>query len=681
MNYITVDEFNFNSLAEVEILKRNKRKKGSDNYLNIVTAFDIEASRLVDIEQSVMYIWQFQYGTDVTVVGRYWSEFLWLFEKISEHIKDVAKLVVYVHNLSYEFQFLKGIYKFQPDDVFCTDSRKILKCTMYECIEFRCSYYLTNMSLDRFLKKYNVENKKLSGEEFNYNKVRYPWTELSESELEYCINDVKGLVQALIKQLKSDDDNIQTVPLTSTGYVRRDVKEAMKQFNYEQLHDMLPDVKVYKLLREAFRGGDTLSNRWNTDEIIENVKSVDIVSSYPSSMLTYKYPMTKFYKEDVSDFEKLYNSGTRALLFRVVFIDLDVKDIAEGHLYLSRDKCRNIENGTFVNGRILCADYLETTLTDIDYEILNRRYKYKEKYITVLYSARYKKLPSMFRHVIMNYYRIKTELKGVSEEDENYYYYMKNKEKLNSSYGMTVEDPAKDEVKFINGEYIKEDKPLNELLTKNNHSAFLNYAWGVWVTAYSRKRLADGIDVVTKKGTEPMNFIYSDTDSIKYVGDVNFSNLNKQLEEEAVSNKAYATDKYGEVHFMGVFEDEGYKLPNRFKTLGAKKYVLEDKDKKLHITIAGVNKIKGAKELERIENFSEGFIFKEGGGTESVFNDNVNISYLTLDGKKLEITDNVVIRDSTYTLGITAEYRKVLDGLVDIKYSDVDIEGLYKVKE
>ena len=129
-----------------------------------------------------------------------------------------------------------------------------------------------------------------------------------------------------------------------------------------------------------------------------------------------------------------------------------------------------------------------------------------------------------------------------------------------------------------------------------------------------------------------------------------------------------------------MFEDEGYKTPNRFKTLGAKKYVLEDPNKKLHITIAGVNKLKGADELAKIENFKEGFIFNKAGGTESVFNDNIDMYYLTLEGKQLHITDNVVIRDSTYTLGITAEYRAILDGLVEIKYSDHDIEGLYKVK-
>ena len=128
---------------------------------------------------------------------------------------------------------------------------------------------------------------------------------------------------------------------------------------------------------------------------------------------------------------------------------------------------------------------------------------------------------------------------------------------------------------------------------------------------------------------------------------------------------------------MGVFEDEGYKLPNRFKTLGAKKYVLDDG--KLHITIAGVDKKLGAVELGTIENFKEGFTFKDAGGTEAVYNDNVRMK-VKKDGHILEIRDNVVIRPSTYTLGITAEYRAILDGLINIKYSDEDIAGLYKVK-
>ena len=675
-----IEDFNYDQLADLTIIPKIPRKKSSKPYLDIVTAFDIETTRLPDIEQSFMYIWQFQYGLNQTVTGRTWEEFFKFLQKIADRIRGVAWLVCYIHNASFEFTFLKGLYDFQPDEVFATESRKVLKFTMYDCIEFRCSYYLTNLPLNKFLLKYNVENKKLSGEEFDYSKIRYPWSPLTAKEMEYCINDVKGLVQALYRQMKSDGDTIQSIPLTATGYVRRDVKEAMKSFNHRQLQDMLPDADVYRLLREAFRGGDTIANRWMADEIIEDVQSVDITSSYPSSMLMRKYPMTRFYREDPADFKRLYKLKSKALLFRIVLMGLKLKDQSQGHTYLSRDKCRNIEGGTFSNGRIVRADYLETTITDVDYEIIARRYTWNKQIVTDLYSSRYKMLPVMLRSVVIQYYKVKTELKGVEEGTDDYLFYMKNKEKLNSTYGMTVEDPAKDTIEFIDGDFVPKDESLDHLIAVHNQSAFLSYAWGVWVTAWSRKRLADGIDVVTHNDKEPMNFIYSDTDSIKYVGDVDFTEYNRKVEEEATRWKAYAADRNGEVHYMGEFESEHYELPNRFKTMGAKKYVLEDKDKRLHITIAGVNKKEGGKELGKIENFKEGFVFNKAGGTESVFNDHIDMT-IQRDGHDLHITDNVVIRDSSYTLGITAEYRAILNGVMEIKYSDHDIEGLFKVKK
>lgn len=669
-----IDSFDYETLKHIPIIKT--RKKNEADILNVITAFDIEATRLTEIEQAIMYVWQFQFGLDITIIGRTWEEFKTFVCRLKEAIGKEKKLVCYVHNLSYETQYLKSIFDLKPDDVVIIDDRKILKCTIEDFLEMRCSYMLTNLSLDKLLKKYDVENKKLSGQ-FDYNKKRYPWTELNDTEMEYCINDVKGLVQALTIQMKADGDDLKTIPLTSTGYVRRDTRQAMNKC--VGIKELLPNVSVYKLLREAFRGGDTLSNRWNTDKIIENVKSVDIVSSYPASLIIDRYPMTPFCRQNTEDFQKLKNNGMFALLFQIAFININVKDITEGHLYLSRDKCRNVIKPTYVNGRVLCADYLETTITDIDFEIINRRYKYDNYIIIQLFSSRYKKLPQPLNEVIMNYYRNKTVLKGSKEGTDDYLFYMKNKELLNSCYGMMAQDPAKDKIKLIDGLYVHEDRPIAELLKEYYKTAFLSYAWGVFCTAHSRKRLSDGIDCITKYGKEPINFVYSDTDSIKYIGNPDISILNKRLQNEALKSKAYAIDRNGEVHFMGVYEDEGYELPNRFKTMGAKKYVLEDKDKHLHITIAGVNKSKGGDELRTIENFKEGFIFKEAGGTESVYNDNVNMN-ITIEGHQLHITDNVVIRDSEYTLGITEEYRNILDGLVKIKYSDRDIDGLYKVK-
>ena len=82
-----------------------------------------------------------------------------------------------------------------------------------------------------------------------------------------------------------------------------------------------------------------------------------------------------------------------------------------------------------------------------------------------------------------------------------------------------------------------------------------------------------------------------------------------------------------------------------------------------HVTIAGVNKRKGGKELDKfggLEAFEPGFIFTEAGGTESVYNDHPEIGVICRDGHDIAITPNVVIRDSTYTLRITAEYENIL---------------------
>ena len=574
-----------------------------------------------------------------------------------------------------EFQFLKGWYDFQADEVFRTEPRKVLKCEMFDSFEFRCSYFLTNLSLDRFTRQMGIENKKLSGEIFDYSKIRYPWTPLNDYEIQYCINDVKGLAQALIKKLKADGDTVRTVPLTSTGYVRRDVKRSMESYNRKQLADMLPDVDLYSMLREAFRGGNTHANRWYAGDIVENVSSIDIVSSYPAVMLTCKYPMSKFiYVPNCSIAELKRLLKTKAVIMRVAFYDLDLIDNFNGCPYISRDKCRNIIGGVYDNGRLLRASYAETTICDIDFKIIKRQYKWTDMNPFKVMYARYDLLPAQIREQVQNYYKVKTELKGINEDDDQYIYYCNNKAKLNSCYGMTAQDPVKDTLEFVNGEFTYSDLPVRQILKASNKKAFLAYQWGVWVTAHARSRLQDGIDLAGH------NFIYADTDSVKYIGELDIEKFNKKRTLEAIKKGAYAYDNKGKAHYIGVYENEGYTLPNRFCTLGAKKYVLEDSNKKLHITIAGVNKRKGAIELGKIENFKEGFIFKDAGGTESIFNDDLDMT-IEREGQQLRIRDNVVIRDSTYTLGLTAEYLDILKGCIEIKYSDRNILGYYRLKK
>lgn len=563
---------------------------------------------------------------------------------------DGKVLPVYIHNLSFEFQFLRTIYDFGPQEVFAVKSRKVLRATMYDVLELRCSYIHSNMSLDEYTKRMGVKHTKRSGEKYDYDKKRYPWTPLTDYEMEYAIYDVIGLIEALEVEMDADGDNCKTIPLTSTGYVRRDTKAAMKKGPVKEVKECLPDVPLYQMLRAAFRGGDTHANRYYAGRILENVKSADRSSSYPDVICNCLFPVRPFIRSGATDISVLFADG-KAVVATVALYNIELRDTHWGDPYLSRDRCRDIKSGYYDNGRILRAEQLVTTLIDIDWKIITETYKFDAVVIDSYYT-KYGRLPQQIIDVNIEYYRRKTELKGVDGEE---IYYMKSKNKLNSIYGMTAQDPGKQDILFIDGAFSELEEPIETVLERYNKRAFLTYAWGVWVTAWARYRLYEGVKLAGD------GFVYCDTDSVKYVGDIDWTEYNRQRIADSKENGAYATDPHSVTHYMGVFEEEG--TAEEFKTLGAKKYVFR-KNGKLTITVAGVGKIAGAKELEEaggIEAFVPGFVFREAGGLDAVYNDEPSTEYIEAEGKRARLGPNVYLRPSEYTVGITNEYEKILE--------------------
>lgn len=662
---IPPDKFPYDWLYEIPLVKRksgNQRTKKRVKYKDVITAFDIETTRLVDIEQSIMYIWQWQFGDEITVVGRTWEEFEKFQRKLASVLADDI-LVVFVHNLSYEFQFLRGIYQFQPDEVFAIKSRKVLKCNMRGCFEFRCSYIHSNMNLDTYTKKMGVKHKKLTGT-FDYDKLRFPWTEMTDDEIAYCVHDVQGLVEAIEIEMKHDGDNLYTFPLTSTGYVRRDAKKAMSEVSFSFIKDQLPDYEIYKMLREAFRGGNTHANRYYTNYTLHNVHSADRSSSYPDVMCNCKFPISEFYRMGDIPYEEvitLLGKRQKACLMRVAITGAHLQRYDWGCPYLSLSKCRNLVKPLIDNGRIISADYLETTITDIDLKILLQEYAWTDIKFYDMAVARYGYLPKPLIKTICQYYHYKTELKNVEGQE---LLYMKSKNKLNSLYGMCAQDPVKQSILFENDDFVEQHDNEAELLETHNKKAFLAYQWGVWVTAWARYRLEEGIQLAHGDINDPNapQFVYCDTDSVKYLGEIDLTKFNNERIADSKKSGAYATDPKGITHYMGVYEKEHDMC--EFRTMGAKKYVYrENPDDKLVCTIAGVSKNAGGKELEEhggIEAFHEGFTFEKAGGLEAVYNDKPPITETERDGRRITITSNVTLRPSTYTLGLTAEYKRLL---------------------
>ena len=234
---------------------------------------------------------------------------------------------------------------------------------------------------------------------------------------------------------------------------------------------------------------------------------------------------------------------------------------------------------------------------------------------------------------------------------------------------MCAQDPVKHRQLFRQIGDFDEDLtiPDTQLLEKSNRRAILPYSIGCFCTAHARKALEEGIRLV--HNTEGAHFIYCDTDSVKYIGSVDWSGYNADRISECKRTGAFAVDPKGNTHYMGVFETEddpetGY-CYYQFKSLGAKKYAFVKKPGgPTECTIAGVNKKLGGQELDEhggLSWFKEGSVFKKAGGTMSVYNDDPEIREMQIDGHTLRITSNVAILPSEYTLGITGEYERIID--------------------
>lgn len=653
-------------LDGVELVKlppKKGKRETDERTLNLITAFDIETTNIPSIRHAVMYIWQWYFASSsIVVVGRTWEDFLYFVNALNSAIPDGVRLLCFVHHLSFEYHFIRGVWRFSEGDVFATDVRRIVKARLGK-VEMRCSYILTNKSLDTLCRDYGVEHMKLSGDDFNYSKMRFSDTRLTKKEMEYCINDVVGLCEAMEKQLERHGDTLETLPVTQTGYCRRLVKKAMRPLKMNVVKTAIPPLEVFQFLRMAFRGGNTHAYRAYAGVPMENVHSYDRASSYPDVLCNYRYPMGAWKVLHESELtlaritEYIAKRG-KALILHIKMWNVEIKGWSVTIPYLARYKCQNIHGGTWDNGRVLSAEYLETYVTDIDLAIILEQYDCDIE-ITAGYSSTYGYLPTAFRDVVKSLYLNKTALKGVpGAEDE----YARSKEIINSTYGLMAQSPIKRDILLSEDDntlYEDEEKTDAEIYAKTISRASLSYAWGVWCTAHARLQLQRAINLIEQSDAV---MLYTDTDSVKFCGDVDFTALNTSLEKLSLKNGATAKDRKGVNHPMGVWEHDGtYK---RFCTIGAKKYCYED-ESGLHITIAGVNKRKGAKELERkggLDAFAaaaySNIIFTEAGGTESVYNDAPDI----IEWKGHAITPNIYIGDSTYTLGVDADYARFVQG-------------------
>ena len=206
-----------------------------------------------------------------------------------------------------------------------------------------------------------------------------------------------------------------------------------------------------------------------------------------------------------------------------------------------------------------------------------------------------------------------------------------------------------------------------EHIKKNQRKVFSAFQFGVWVTAYARRNLWNMIIKLDKY------VVYVDTDSIKYLGkhDDLFIEYNKnvELKEQKIAkilnvseSLFHPLDKKGIEHRLGIYDFEG--TYNRFKTLGAKKYIVEKIDKDgntyLEMTVSGVRK-SAVSQIKNIEEFDDNFVFDIEHAQKLIMHYNDNQSncvwnYGKYDEFKSKYKYGISAQPTTYKLGITLEY-------------------------
>ena len=301
--------------------------------------------------------------------------------------------------------------------------------------------------------------------------------------------------------------------------------------------------------------------------------------------------------------------------------------------FISQSKCSKIVKGVYDNGRIIEAESITITLTDVDFYFILDTYKFESYEIQESYYSRYDYLPKQFIEFVLEKYVNKTKYKGVEGMEVEY---AKEKNKFNALYGMSVTNMIRDEVIYDNetdwSERELENQEIIDKLIEEKKKSFLSFAYGVWVTAFARSNLLKNVIQLDKY------VVYCDTDSMKlrqgYNQEVidNYNNfvVNKIKHVSKILDipfeKFAPKDSKGISHILGVFDNDGEY--EDFITQGAKKYAVtkwidktkvkddmniqETTDKKakiLEITVAGVPK-SGALGLKDISEFKDDFVFE-----------------------------------------------------------------------
>lgn len=574
-------------LPKREIANRKEKVK----YIRVGCGYDIETTKILDDEGEIIgsycYHWQFSCGENY-VVGRKLEDMQTFFAALIETIRqrgDNIRLLIWVANLGYEWQFCKKyFYYLDIDKFFCKEIRDPLRFILGGCLEFRECLGLFGHSLQDIAKKY-TECSKMIGD-LDYNEKILSGTVMKPKEINYCIVDVKILAKLGDYVFDHYFGRNAALPLTATGLIRNKIKNRIgkKLKSVMRMTQMyLPDENDFYFLRRwGFKGGICGTNIEYMCDLLEGVICADLTSDYPAQMLHEKFPSGFCMKCDPSKFM----SEDRPYIAHIRFHNLKS---TTSHALFSSSKAYNCDqldgyNSIIDNGRIVYAQEVEFVLTDVEMIGFNKAYDYDEdvEIISCWQFDEYAPLPEYVTSVIKEQYKMKNKLSREGKKDTQEY--KDAKAFVNGIFGMFATSLFPFEKK-LSGEPDCIVKPSENKtpFKKVTEKLFLNPFWAFWVTSYARNIL---IDVITRF---PDAIIQYDTDSVyykkEYAEEVTEYLKKYNVEIESLNETTIPDSDFST---LGHWEIDPPTL--KFKGLGAKRYCYQKQNGDLQVTVCGCRK-------------------------------------------------------------------------------------------
>lgn len=651
---------------------RRAGRSDHDSYADCIIMADTETSKSVQKGIAENHVVAFTLSIRafdmniVTLYGHRPSEFIKVLGKLRRYI-NADKIIIYWHNLAYDWVFIRKFMLSEygsPVKMLATKPHYPIYIEFNNGIIFKDSLILSQRSLEKWASDLQVEHQKAVGK-WDYLKIRHQNDkDFSSEELEYIEHDTLAGVECIDKLMHQLHKRIYSMPYTATGIPREEARKrgkgngAKTDFN----NMVAKDYHIQQQLENVYHGGFTHANRHYVGLTIESeednpILAMDFTSSYPYCMLAFKYPCTEFLPfRNCKPEEILQVSEDYAFIFKLIMINVRLKDDSVSMPALQFSKRVKDINAVCDNGRVLCANYYEIYLNEIDLKVLSEQYIWDTAACVEVYQAEKRYLPRWFTDYVFECFTNKTMLKGGDPVA-----YALAKSIVNSLYGMCVQKPCREDITedYNTGEYSVDTGNIEDKYEKylKNRNTILNYAWGVWVTSYAFYNLF-------QLGACCGLWLYSDTDSC-YGKEWNMEKVeayNEGCRKKLMANGYGAVVRNGMEYWLGVVDVEKHE---KFRTMGAKRYCVEDKvlnketgkiEDVLKITVAGVPKKKGALCLDNdIENFREGFIFsgtKTGKQTHTYFfSDEIHI-----DDQGNEIGDSIDLSPCDYLLSSIEKY-------------------------